>query len=61
MLELSWGGKEKVILPSGEERVYLNDGDVLSLEGVCRGEGYSIGFGECSGKILPSLDDSNYF
>ena len=61
MLELCWGGKEPVKLSTGEERTYLLNGDVLSLRGVCRGAGYSIGFGECTGKILPSLDDSAFF
>lgn len=40
LLELCWGGKEKITLESGEERIYLQDGDILSLEGVCKGEGY---------------------
>jgi len=61
LLELSWGGKEKLALPNGEERTYLQDGDTIILEGVCRGEGYVIGFGECSGTILPAIDDSNFF
>jgi len=61
LLELCWGGKESVKLPNGEERKFLQDGDTLSLEGVCRGNGYTIGFGECSGTILPALDDSHYY
>lgn len=61
MLELSWGGKEPLQLPNGETRTFLNDGDVLTLRGVCKGNGYSIGFGDCSGKIVPSIDDSNYY
>ena len=59
--ELTWGGKDKIKLPTGEERVFLLDGDTAYLEGVCKGDGYVIGFGECAGKILPCLDDSNYF
>ena len=51
LLEITWAGKEKMELPSGEERVYLQDGDYVNLEGVCKGDGYVIGFGECSGKI----------
>ena len=61
MLELTWAGKEKIQLPSGEERVFLQDGDTVNLEGVCKGDGYLVGFGECAGKIEGSLEDSNYF
>ena len=61
LLEISWNGKETRKLPNGEERTFLNDGDVLELRGVCRGQGYSIGFGDCSGKILPALDDSHFY
>ena len=61
LLELSWGGKEVVKLANGEERTFLADGDTLILKGLCRGNGFSIGFGDCSGTILPSLEDSEYF
>jgi len=61
LLELVWGGKEPMKLPNGEERTYLQDGDTLHLRGTCKGNGYTIGFGECDGKILPALDDSHYF
>ena len=61
MLELCWGGKEPIKLPNGEERTYLNDGDTLYLNGFCKGHGYTIGFGEFLGKILPALDDSEFF
>lgn len=61
LLELCWGGKEPIKLPNGEERTFLVDGDILSLQGICKGPGFTIGFGECSGKILPALDDSEFF
>lgn len=61
MLELCWAGKNTINLPSGEERKFLMDGDEVNMTGVCEGNGYKIGFGDCRGKILPSLDDSNYF
>jgi len=31
MLEISWGGKEPIVLPNGEERKFLNDGDSVLL------------------------------
>lgn len=57
LLELSWGGKEPFILPNGETRSFVNDGDVLEFHGAAKGNGYQIGFGSCSGKLLPALDD----
>ena len=57
LLELSWGGKEPMQLKNGEERCFLEDGDTLTLIGAAHGDGFTIGFGECSGKILPALED----
>jgi fumarylacetoacetase len=57
LLELSWGGKEPVVLPGGQTRTFLEDGDTLTLKGEAKGEGYTIGFGACTGKIMPALAD----
>ena len=57
LLELSWGGKEPLTLDSGEIRSFLEDGDTLTLEGKAQGDGYIIGFGPCTGTILPALKD----
>ncbi|HPD93977.1 MAG: fumarylacetoacetase [Rhodobacter sp.] len=57
LLELSWGGQEPLSLPGGQTRSFLEDGDRLTLKGQCRGDGYTIGFGDCSGTILPALAD----
>ena len=54
LLELTWRGTEPIKLPSGEERKFLLDGDTLSISGYCEGDGYTVGFGEVTGKILPS-------
>ena len=52
LLELTWRGKEPVVLPSGEERRFLEDGDEVVLRGRCEREGFaSIGFGECRGVV----------
>lgn len=55
MLELSWGGSRGVDLGQGRERRFLEDGDTVVLRGYCQGEGFRVGFGECSGKVLPAL------
>ncbi|UWQ37519.1 fumarylacetoacetase [Leisingera aquaemixtae] len=57
LLELSWGGKEPLTLETGEERSFIADGDTLTLKGAAKGDGYTIGFGDCTGKVLPALDD----
>lgn len=54
-LELSKGGKESVKLNGGVERKFLQDGDTITLYGVAGDEETGlVGFGECSGKILPA-------
>lgn len=55
LLELSWGGKEPITLDTGETRSFIEDGDTLTLTGEARGDGYTIGFGICTGKVLPAL------
>ena len=57
LLELSWGGKEPITLDTGETRSFLEDGDTLTLTGHAQGDGYRIGFGTCTGTILPALED----
>jgi fumarylacetoacetase len=55
LLELSMGGKQPVSLPGGETRSFLQDGDRLILRGHCERAGARrIGFGECSGTVLPA-------
>ncbi|XP_042910316.1 fumarylacetoacetase isoform X2 [Parasteatoda tepidariorum] len=55
MLELSWKGTKDIPLSNGETRKFLKDGDEVTLTGYCQGDGYRVGFGTCSGKLLPAL------
>jgi len=55
LLELSWGGKEPFTLDTGETRAFIEDGDTLTLTGAAKGDGYQIGFGTCTGTILPAV------
>src|SRR6202165_3673674 len=55
MLELSWRGANPLKLADGETRKWLEDGDALTISGWCEGEGYRVGFGEVSGRILPAV------
>ncbi len=53
LLESTFGGKQAIILPSGEQRTFLEDGDEVILRARCQREGYpAIGFGECRGVLL---------
>jgi fumarylacetoacetase len=54
MLEITWGGKNPVAMPDGTERKFINDNDTVTIKGYAKKDGVRIGFGECSGKILPS-------
>ena len=55
LLELSWAGREPFTLDTGETRSFIEDGDTLTLRGNARGDGFTIGFGDCTGKILPAV------
>jgi fumarylacetoacetase len=55
LLELAWRGTRPLLLPSDEKRVFLEDGDRLTLTGWCQGNGYRIGFGTVAATILPAL------
>uniref|UniRef100_A0A0E9XQH2 Fumarylacetoacetase n=2 Tax=Anguilla anguilla TaxID=7936 RepID=A0A0E9XQH2_ANGAN len=55
MLELSWRGSKTIDLGGGETRTFLKDGDEVSIKGYCEGNGYRVGFGKCTGRILPAL------
>lgn len=54
MLELSWRGTKPLVLDSGEERSFLQDGDTVVMRGYCEKEGIRVGFGEVRGKLLPA-------
>ena len=65
LLELTWDGDQTnpvpgsqrtpIVLPTGEERKFLADGDEVIIKGYCQSETHRrIGFGTCAGKILPA-------
>jgi fumarylacetoacetase len=56
LLERTWRGTEPLQLPTGETRAFLHDGDEVTLRGYCERSGYRrIGFGSCSGRVLPAI------
>ena len=54
MLELTWAGKNPITLNDGSERKFINDNDTVILRGYCENNTVRIGFGDCSGKMLPA-------
>jgi fumarylacetoacetase len=55
LLEITAGGARPLLLPSGEERRFLQDGDEICLSGFCERPGrVRIGFGECRATVLPT-------
>ena len=56
LLELSQGGKQALQLSNGQPRTFLEDGDNVMLRGYCERAGFRrIGFGDCTGTVLPAL------
>ncbi|MBL4699307.1 MAG: fumarylacetoacetase [Phycisphaerales bacterium] len=71
MLELTWDGdpfanppvivpgtqRTPIVLPTGEERKFIADGDEIIMKAYCEREGFRrIGFGECRGIIEPARE-----
>jgi fumarylacetoacetase len=53
-LEITLAGQKPVTICDGVTRTFLEDGDEVTLKGRCRRSGFvSIGFGACSGVIVP--------
>lgn len=53
LLELTWNGRDPIAIDGGT-RSFIEDGDTLTLTGWCAGEGFRVGFGVCSGQVLPA-------
>ena len=53
LLELTRRGAEPLVLPTGETRTFLEDGDEVVMRGYAEREGaVRIGFGECRGVVV---------
>eukprot|EP01050_Picozoa_sp_SAG11_P022590 SAG11_NODE_4306_length_1958_cov_1.395374_1_plen_58_part_00 len=46
----------QITLADGTERKCIEDGDTITMSGVCANADvpYRVGFGECEGTILPA-------
>ena len=45
-----------VMLAGHNPRRWLQDGDTTCMQARARGRGYTVGFGECRGQLLPARD-----
>ncbi|MBI5157053.1 MAG: fumarylacetoacetase [Acidimicrobiia bacterium] len=55
LIELTRNGAEPLRLGDGTERTFLRDGDTVTLRGWCQRPGLPrLGFGECTGMVLPA-------
>jgi fumarylacetoacetase len=55
LLELTRNGAQPILLPTGESRTFLADGDEIILNGFCEAPSHPrIGLGECRATILPA-------
>jgi fumarylacetoacetase len=55
LLELSWNGQRPLQVNGWTQRTFLEDNDTVIMRGHAERNGVRIGFGECKGKVLPSL------
>tara|TARA_R110001583_G_scaffold78922_1_gene213654 strand:- start:395 stop:1684 length:1290 start_codon:yes stop_codon:yes gene_type:complete len=55
LLELCWNEEKPITLKDGSKRTYLEDGDNVIIRGYCENEHGRIGFGKCTGKVLPAI------
>jgi fumarylacetoacetase len=53
MLELTWNGKNPIVMQDKSERKFINDNDTVIMKGFCKNNEVRIGFGEVSSKLLP--------
>lgn len=54
LMELAWRGTKPIEFEDNVTRTYIEDGDEIIFRGFCQGENYRVGFGECTGLVLPS-------
>lgn len=56
LAEFNQRGTNPVLFPDGAKRIWLEDGDTLTITAMAQAEGYvPIGFGACAGTIRPAV------
>ena len=60
LLELTRQGTRPLALPTGETRMFLEDGDEVIFRGYCARDGYTrIGLGECRGVVVSAQNNDS--
>ncbi len=54
LLELTWGGKNPIVLPNGLVRKFVEDYDTIIIRGFAQKGEIRVGFGEVKTTILPA-------
>lgn len=54
LLELTWGGKNPIIMQDGSSRTFIEDYDTIIMKGYCKNDEIRIGFGEVRNMLLPA-------
>jgi fumarylacetoacetase len=59
LIELTWRGRDPLPLADGATRTFLEDGDTVTLTGRtgARDGQPAVGFGACTGTIVPARED----
>jgi len=52
LLELTWNGRDPLALVGDGERTFIEDGDEVVITGWSQGDGYRVGFGSCTGRLI---------
>jgi fumarylacetoacetase len=55
MLEIAWKGTKPVAMNDGSTRTFIQDGDTVIIRGYAMKDNVRVGFGECTGKVLPVI------
>jgi fumarylacetoacetase len=59
LLEIT-GGATAMTLPTGESRMFLEDGDEVTFRAYCERDGYvRLGFGDCTGTVFPATSTNS--
>jgi fumarylacetoacetase len=55
LLELTWNGRDPMVLADGVPRTFVGDGDVVTISATApAADGGRIGLGEVTGRVLPA-------